>query len=150
MGSVNRRASKVGCLYLESAFSHCEKCTSTVCDTCFLDTQDPGQHACITMNGKIDLKTWPCKDWLIKEWYPQHTIWTSCVWLWPIDQALALDERPAAQQMFERVQKLSSRGRLGGPDAGAAGEGRSKRTDTERWGPHVCSFGLAGRWASTG
>ncbi|OLP95066.1 BTB/POZ domain-containing protein KCTD12 [Symbiodinium microadriaticum] len=55
----------VGCLYLESAFSHCEKCTSTVCDTCFLDTQ----------------------DWLIKEWYPQHTIWTSCVWLWPIDQA---------------------------------------------------------------
>ncbi|CAE7510869.1 KCTD12 [Symbiodinium necroappetens] len=83
----------VGCLYLESAFSHCEKCTSTVCDTCFLDTQ----------------------DWLIKEWYPQHTIWTSCVWLWPIDQALALDES-----------------RLGGPDAGAAGEGRSKRTDTER------------------
>ncbi|CAE7811872.1 unnamed protein product [Symbiodinium sp. CCMP2592] len=55
----------VGCLYLENAFSHCEKCTTTICDTCFLDTQ----------------------DWLIKEWYPQHTIWTSCVWLWPIDQA---------------------------------------------------------------
>ena len=28
-----------------------------------------------------------CQDWLIKEWYPTHTRWTSCVWLWPIDQA---------------------------------------------------------------
>ena len=31
---------KVGCLYLENAFSHCEKCTNIQCNTCFLDTQD--------------------------------------------------------------------------------------------------------------
>ena len=48
-----------------------------------------------------------CKDWLIKEWYPQHTIWTSCVWLWPIDQAVASAEECTQQVLFNpkvRVQ----------------------------------------------
>ncbi|CAJ1379076.1 unnamed protein product, partial [Effrenium voratum] len=71
----------VGCLYLR-VWDDCSSCTDDQCDTCFLDTQ----------------------DWVVKQWYPKHGLFTNCIWLWPADQA--------AWFVRSEVQKAKEDGRL--------------------------------------
>lgn len=53
----------VGCLYLR-IWEECRICTVDQCDTCFLDTQ----------------------DWVVKQWYASHGLFSNCIWLWPPQQ----------------------------------------------------------------
>ncbi|CAK9082118.1 unnamed protein product [Durusdinium trenchii] len=68
----------VGCLYLR-VWEECRICTEDQCDTCFLDTQ----------------------DWVVKQWYSSHGLFSNCLWLWPADQA-AWFVRTEVQQAKEK------------------------------------------------
>ncbi|CAJ1430605.1 unnamed protein product [Effrenium voratum] len=43
-------------------------------------------------------------DWVVKQWYPKHGLFTNCIWLWPADQA--------AWFVRSEVQKAKEDGRL--------------------------------------